>query len=133
MLNPFPELLAFGLLAPFIIRVCLGVVFIGHGYFKLFKGHTEMIESFVNTGGAAKPLVIAVGSIELIGGVMLFAGFLTQVAALALAVITLAVLLFRKASGNISNRDFAFAVFLFLILISLVFSGAGFFAFDIPL
>lgn len=133
MLNPFPELLAFGLLAPFIIRICLGVVFIRHGYFKLFKGWVETVESFVNAGGTAKRFVIILGSVEIIGGIMLFLGFLTQIAALTLAVITLAVLLFRKASGNISNRDSAFAVFLSLILISLMFSGAGFFAFDIPL
>lgn len=133
MLNPFPELLAFGLLAPFIIRICLGTIFVRHGYFKLFKNHESAIGSFKMAGEWAKALVIAVGSIELIGGIMLLAGFLTQVVALSLAALVLVVTILKTKSDNVPGRDLGFMAFLFLTLISLIFSGAGFFAFDIPL
>ncbi len=133
MLNPFPELLAFGLLAPFIIRICLGTIFVRHGYFKLFKNSDETIDSFKVAGEWAKTLAVAVGSIELIGGIMLLAGFLIQIVALSLAVLVLVVVVFKKIGGDVSQRDLGFMAFLFLVLISLLFSGAGFFAFDIPL
>lgn len=127
MLNPFPELLAFGLLAPFIIRICLGVMFIRHGYFKLFKNHDEPASK------TAKNLTITIGSIEVIGGITLLLGFLTQISALILATLVFVVTIFKKRSGETTRRDLGFAAFVFLILISLLFSGAGFFAFDIPL
>ncbi len=133
MLNPFPELLAFGLISPFIVRVCLGVIFIRHGYFKLFKNRTEAAEIFRKAGELSIPLVLVIGSLEIVGGTMLLAGFLTQIAALGLAVLTLAVAVFKKTTGNTSQRDLGFSTFLFLILTSLLFSGAGFFAFDLPL
>lgn len=127
MLNPFPELLTFGLLSPFIIRICLGIMFVRHGYFKLFKNRDEL------AGKTAKNVMIAVGSVEIIGGIMLLLGFLTQIAALVLAILVLSVAIYKKRSGGITKRDLSFAVFVFLILISLLFSGAGFFAFDVPL
>lgn len=127
MLNPFPELLTFGLLSPFIIRICLGIMFVRHGYFKLFKNRDEL------AGKTAKNVMIAVGSVEIIGGIMLLLGFLTQIAALVLAILVLSVAIYKKRGGEITKRDLSFAVFVFLILISLLFSGAGFFAFDVPL
>lgn len=133
MLNPFPELLAFGLLAPFIIRICLGTIFVRHGYFKLFKNHESAVSNFKIADEWAKALIIAVGSMELIGGIMLLAGFLTQVVALSLAVLVLIVTILKTKSDHVSGRDIGFMAFLFLTLISLIFSGAGFFAFDIPL
>ncbi|MEK7081499.1 MAG: DoxX family protein [Patescibacteria group bacterium] len=132
MLNPFPELLTFGLLSPFIIRICLGAVFVRHGYFKLFKNRDEAVKNFGIAGEWTKILVIAIGSIELIGGIMLLAGFLTQVAAFSLAALVLAIAIFKKVAG-ISGRNLGFMAFLFLTLVSLLFSGAGFFAFDVPL
>ena len=132
MLNPFPEILAFGLLSPFIIRLCLGVIFVRHGYLKLFKNRDEAVALFEKAGRWAKTLVIAVGSIELIGGAMLFAGFLTQIAALSLATLVLATIIFKKVTG-VPGKDLGFMAFLFLTLVSLLFSGAGFFAFDVPL
>ncbi len=133
MLNPFPEFLAFGLLSPFIIRICLGTIFVRHGYFKLFKNREGAIDSFKMAGEWAKTLAVVVGSIELIGGIMLLAGFLIQIVALSLAVLVLVVAVLKKMSGDVPQRDLGFMAFLFLILISLLFSGAGFFAFDIPL
>ncbi len=133
MLNPFPELLAFGLLSPFLIRVCLGVIFVRHGYFKLFKNRAEAAGSFAVVGVFANHMAVVVGMIEMVGGIMLLAGFLTQVVALILSAAVVITGVIKKKSAGMAQREIGFSAFVFLALVSLLFSGAGFLAFDLPL
>ena len=46
ILNPFPELLAFGFLAPFILRLLAGLIFIDLGVLKLRSERQRWIASF---------------------------------------------------------------------------------------
>ena len=91
MLNPFPDLLTYSLLAPFIIRVVAGLVFVNLGALA-FKNEKNSWRISLNTLRVPNPsfAVKILGAIEIAGGVMLLFGFYTQVAALILGLLTLA-------------------------------------------
>ena len=68
-----------------LLRVAVGVIFIYHGYPKLF-GHTrDTMQAFAHLGLPSYFVYIA-GVIEFFGGCMLVAGLFTRVAGLLLAV-----------------------------------------------
>ena len=68
-----------------LFRVAVGIIFIYHGYPKLF-GHTrETMQAFAHMG-LPSYLVYIAGVIEFFGGCMLVAGLFTRVAGLLLAV-----------------------------------------------
>ena len=134
MLNPFPDLLAFGLLAPFLLRVALGAIFIDFGWNKLRRQKTEkaaLFESFGWTPGARYALVLGIA--ESVIGALLIVGLYTQLAALAAALICVAVLYLKKKYRARWSHDRRLFLLLFFIALSLLLSGAGFFAFDVPL
>ncbi len=67
-----------------LLRVALGVIFIYHGYPKLF-GHTrDAMQTFIHMGLPGYFVYIA-GVIEFFGGCMLIAGLFTRIAGLLLA------------------------------------------------
>ncbi len=71
-------------LALFLLRAALGVIFIYHGYPKLF-GHTrETMQNFTHMGFPSYFAYIA-GVIELFGGFMLVAGLFARIAGLLIA------------------------------------------------
>ena len=68
-----------------LLRVAVGVIFIYHGYPKLF-GHTrDTMQVFAHMGLPGYWVYIA-GVIEFFGGCMLVAGLFTRVAGLLLAI-----------------------------------------------
>ena len=134
MLNTFPDFLAFGLIAPFLLRIALGAVFIDFGWNKLRRQKAEkaaLFESFGWTPGAHYALVLGVS--ESVIGTLLIVGLYTQLATLAAALICAAVLYLKKKYRERWPHDRRFFLLLFVIALSLLFSGAGFFAFDFPL
>ncbi len=134
MLNPFPELLAYGLLAPFILRLAIGFLFINLGYLKLTTEKDRWISSF--NALRLKPaafFVKALALVEIIGGIMLVAGYRTQIAALVLALLVFSELYVEYKEESVLKRNLVFYLLVFAICLSLLFSGAGFFAFDLPL
>jgi putative oxidoreductase len=134
MLNPFPELLTYSLLAPFILRLVAGLVFIDLGVL-VFKNEKERWLASLSALRIPKPkLAVKIfGSIEVLGGIMLLVGFYTQIAALVLALFTFAETYIEYKQPEILKRNFVFYMLLLAILISLLFSGAGAFALDLPL
>jgi putative oxidoreductase len=71
-------------LALLLLRVAIGVVFIYHGYPKLF-GHTrDAMQNFMHAGLPGY-FVYIVGVIEFFCGCMLIAGLFTRIAGLLLA------------------------------------------------
>ncbi|HXX45627.1 MAG TPA: DoxX family protein [Candidatus Acidoferrales bacterium] len=72
-------------LALLLLRLALGVIFVYHGYPKLF-GHTrEAVQGFVRLGFPGYFAYIS-GLIEFFGGCMLIAGLFTRVAGLLLTI-----------------------------------------------
>lgn len=134
MLSPFPVLLSFGLLAPFLIRVLLGIFFVQYGWFKIGKGCGEKIVFFEKAGlRPGNMFVWTFGAVEIVGGIMLILGFYTQVAAIILSLIAFGAVVIKFRKPTILTADMDFYILLFVATLSLLFSGAGAFAFDLPL
>ena len=134
MLNPFPDLLTYSLLAPFILRLVAGLIFVDLGVF-LFKNEKERWIISLSALKVPNPKIAAkiLGCVEIIGGVMLIVGFYTQVAALVLALLTFAEAYVEYKDPGILKRNLVFYVMLLAIMLSLLLSGAGAYAFDLPL
>lgn len=134
MLNPFPELLTYSLLSPFILRVVAGLIFINLGAlaFRNEKKRWEISLSALKVPRAETAVKI-LGGVEIAGGIMLFLGFYTQIAALVLALLTFSEAYIEYKDPAILKRNIIFYSMLFAIVLSLLFSGAGAFAIDLPL
>lgn len=78
-------------LSLFILRVVLGVVFFAHGAQKVlgwYGGHgLKGTVGFMTSMGLPAPIAYLVCFFELLGGIGLVLGFLTRLAALAIAVV----------------------------------------------
>lgn len=134
MLNPFPELLNYSFLAPFLLRVLLGLIFLDLGALK-FRGEKERwIASFETLGLKPADLFAPLyGLIQIIGALLLIFGIWTQVAALVFVICTGAELFVEWRAQNVLKRDITFYLLIFTISLSLLLTGAGAYAFDLPL
>lgn len=134
MLSVFPELLNYSLLAPFILRVVLGLIFIDLG-FLIFRSEKERwVASFETLGlRPADFFVPFYGILNIIGGGLLLIGLWTQVAALAFAIFTGIELYIEWKAREVLKRDMVFYILLFTISVSLLLTGPGAYAFDLPL
>lgn len=134
MLNPFPDLLVYSLLAPFILRVVVGLIFVNLGILA-FKNEKKRWVTSLSTLQIPKPEVAVkiLGAIEMIGGFMLLVGAYTQIAALVLGLLTFAEAYVEYKDPTILKRNFVFYSLVLAILLSLLLSGAGAFAIDLPL
>lgn len=130
MLTPFPDLLTYGLLAPFFLRLAIGVLFLRAGSKKI-KGIGWTNAFFERMGRhPARYYTSLLGVIEVATGLMLIAGFYTQIAAIVSAVVS-ALCWHAKKKHPTETPGSSGAFFLmFVISLSLLFSGAGFYAFD---
>lgn len=122
MLSTFPSLLAYSAIGPFIVRVILGITL---AYF----GYRKTIDRGSSSGSNSK----AYGVVEIIISVFLIIGLFTQLAALINALI-----LIIKLGHKISDKAFLtdgvnYYILLLTMAISVMFMGAGAFAFDLPL
>ena len=132
--NIFPELFTFSLLAPVLLRAILGLVFLNLGSLKLGRERAGWVSSLNILGiRPAGFFVILLGIAEIIGGLLLIAGAYTQLVALILAVIAMSELLIEYREESILKRDFVFYLLLTSICFSLLLTGAGLYAIDIPL
>jgi len=134
MLNAFPDLLSFGFFSPFILRVVLGLIFVNLGYLKMSKEKQDWENFFKLTIFRPAGLWIRIFAIlEILGGLMLLVGIYTQIISLFFVIISLAEMRIEKNEPSLLKRNFVFYLLLFSISLSLLFSGAGIFALDLPL
>ena len=134
MLNPFPDLLSYSLLAPFILRLVVGLVFIDLGFLKFRSEKERWLASFETLHlRPADLFVYLYGFLQIAGGLLLLIGLWTQVAALAFAIFTGIELYIESSAREVLKRDIVFYLLVFTISLSLLFTGAGAYAFDIPL
>lgn len=134
MLNPFPELLDFGILAPAFIRVAVGVFFISFGWNKLTKEKEHKATFFEAIGlRPAGTYVTFLGMLQIIAGICLIVGAFTQIAALITAVIALVSYIIKKRHPQMLSNPTSVYALLFIMALSLVFTGAGLPAIDLPL
>jgi uncharacterized membrane protein YphA (DoxX/SURF4 family) len=134
ILNTFPSLLTFGILSPFILRVVLGVIIINLGFLKLGKEQVAWQELFETINiHPAKFFVKTIAYIELIGGIMLLAGAYIQLVSIIFAVLFFCEAVLEYREPVLERRNLTFYILMFTISLSLIFLGAGAFAFDLPL
>jgi len=134
MLSIFPSLFNFSFFAPLILRLATALVFVAIGYQKTFARKTEWVAHFESAGiKSAWQIILIVGILELIAGGFLLVGFLTQAAALVLAIISLAYIILKIKKPAALPNKVSFYLLLLAINLSLLLTGPGALAFDWPL
>jgi uncharacterized membrane protein YphA (DoxX/SURF4 family) len=136
MLSIFPGLLPFGGFAPLIIRIVIGIILVIFGLQIFSKKRKKVVAKLdENNYPAPKAMIFILGTAKIITGAFMIAGFITQVAAIISAYFFLNMAILE--SDDDKNKIFDQSMMTYLILIaislSLLFSGAGFFAIDLPL
>ena len=116
MLNTFPNLLNFSLLAPLILRVVLGLIFINLGYIELTSEKKRWAAFFETVHlKPATIFVILMGLFEIVGGFFLIAGFMTQVTTLVFSIITFGEFYAEYREETLLKRDVIFYLLIFAI------------------
>lgn len=129
MLSIFPDLLTYGLLAPVLIRLALGLYFLYFGYALI---STREISRNKKVAKHFYVPSLALGALSITGGVLVLVGFLTQAGALILALVSAYHIATPFSYGKIKDNRIV-SLLLFTMALSLLFSGPGFLAFDLPL
>ncbi len=112
MLTTFPQLLTYGLLSPLLLRVALGVIGLMGARIRWSKNQKILSGIYV----------------------LLLIGLYTQLAAIVGFFLTgLDDALDKRAGMKLSTERIVFRSFIAIVLLSLLFTGPGFFAFDLPL
>src|SRR5262245_31456994 len=126
MLNVFPDLLSFGLIGPFLLRVVLGLVLLDLGYlnFKDERRRWAQILELVHLR-PGEFYAKALGTIQIVVGIALIVGIYTQVAALIFSIISLAEIWIEYREPALLKRNIVFYILMFAISFSLLFTGAG--------
>jgi putative oxidoreductase len=128
-------MLALGLL---IIRVVVGLLFVGHGAQKLFgwfggygpKGTGGWFESIGMKPGVA--MAVLAGLMELVGGLLFALGLLTPFAAILLALtMIVAIVKVHGPNGLWSTANgYEYQLVLLVIFIGVALTGAGAYSLD---
>jgi putative oxidoreductase len=118
-------------LALLLLRVGLGVIFISHGYPKLFTQLQHTTQAFTSMGFPFYFAYIA-GVLEFFGGILLIVGLFTRVTGLLLAIeMGVAVV---KVHGMLANpmavHNYEFPLALMVGSIALAGAGAGLISLD---
>lgn len=117
-----------------VLRVVVGVVFLVHGYQKLFLMGIPGVTGFFTQIGAPLPGVTAplVSVLEFAGGIALILGLLTPAVAALLAVNMLgAILLVHLPNGfSASEGGYEFVLTLLAASLALALTGPGAYALD---
>ena len=114
-LSVFPQLLTFGLIAPLLLRLVAGVLFLWFGVKKYKDGQ----------------VVYAV--IKILTGIFLVIGLYTQIASIIGIVLVSIEYHKQKKLGSLTKERTIISILVKVILLSLLFTGPGFLAFDLPL
>lgn len=133
MLNPFPELLDLSLYAPLFLRAGLGLTLFFTSFDQLVDKKSIATNRFISIWPKhGTKFLWIVGVSEIIIGLSFVAGFLVQYFAILSAVVSF-VAIFSNKFHRATHRHMTFYVLTFVISLSLMVSGAGLYALDLPL
>jgi uncharacterized membrane protein YphA (DoxX/SURF4 family) len=134
MFSFFPSLLTYSLLSTTIIRITIGLILIGFSVACLFNKRTLIRQKLITRGYPFPSFVPPIlGILSAICGCLLTVGFLTQIMAIVAAYVFLNLWIVDKGEIKIFGQSLLFYSVLMIFSFSLVLSGAGLFAFDLPL
>jgi len=113
-------------LAPLFLRLGLGVIFLYHGYSKVF-GEGANLGSSWNPYEMATIIQILVAWGELLCGGAIFVGFMTEIAALGIIVIMIGaiVMVTGKNGFNMMSSGFEYNYALITMALALIGTGPG--------
>lgn len=131
MLNPFPDLLTYQIFAPTLLRLAVGLVFLGGAYVQYQRLRELSALRFPIVGGGAWVIWLSIVAHAVIGA-MLFLGYFTQVAAILGALGGIKGVVYAKKYPRLFSFCRLEYAFIIVICLSLLLTGAGQFAFDIP-
>ncbi|MEI6843206.1 MAG: hypothetical protein WCK48_01715 [bacterium] len=114
-LTTFPQLLTYGLLAPFLLRVCVGLILVWLGYERYQKPYKW------------SSLIYFVTSL------CLFVGLYTQITSIVGILVLIFDFKMTEKSSSVSMEKKMLYILAGIILFSLLFTGPGFLARDYPL
>ena len=112
----FPELFNFPFIAPFILRIALGVPLIKHGFGKVISKGKNASKN--------------IGRDCFLSGIFLIIGLFTQAAAIVVSLIIIASSIIMRGRHP---RSWTERLIKLAIAVSLILTGPGLFAFDLPL
>ena len=132
MLNTFPHLLDFGFFAPTLLRVAMAFLFCYASYsaYKHREAAAHLRFPLIGTASWAGSFTMLMYAAI---GLMLLFGYYTQIAAILAAMTSVKGLLFYKRFGPLFPYSRSTYVLLLAICLSLLVSGAGAMAYDLPL
>ena len=112
-----------------ILRITVGIVFLVHGYQKLFHMGFHGVAGMFGHMGIPLPMIsaVVVTLVEFVGGILLVAGVGTRIAAALLAVdMTVAILSVHLKHGfGAQNGGFEYPLTLLAATLCLALSGGG--------
>src|SRR5881398_715675 len=113
-----------------VLRSATGVVFLNHGYQKLFKMGIGGVTGFFGNVGIPLPGVMAtlITLLEVLGAIALIVGFLTRPIALAFVLDMLGAILLVQLKNGFSKFELEFM--LLGASVALVLAGAGMYSVD---
>jgi len=115
-----------------ILRITVGIVFLVHGYQKLFHMGFHGVAGMFGHMGIPLPMVsaVVVTLVEFVGGILLIAGVVTRVAAALLAVdMAVAILAVHLKHGfGAQNGGFEYPLTLLAATLCLALAGGGMFS-----
>jgi putative oxidoreductase len=123
-----------------MLRIATGLIMVPHGIPKLFGSFAPLLAKNVLAPlGFPAPLAVAyfLGALEIFGGVLLAAGFLTRLVALMFVVETAIIFVFVSLPKgwiySVPGGGAEYPGLLFVLFLALVFRGAGAFSVDAAL
>jgi uncharacterized membrane protein YphA (DoxX/SURF4 family) len=134
MLSIFPELLGFSFIGATIVRISVGLVLLYIGLMTTgVKKISYTTEMKVRNYPLFNLLPFIFGVVEIVTGVFLIAGFLTQLMALIGIYIFINLIFIEKHIGRVFDYPNLFYISMILVSFSILFLGPGILAFDLPL
>ena len=118
----FPSLLSYGEVSPLLIRIILGVVFVYWAY-----------KIIARSKGQLTARSVSIATIEGIAGTLIVIGLWTQGAALVLVIDLIVRLIHKAINKSFLTDGVNYNLILLVLAISLLLTGAGNLAFDLPL
>ena len=132
MLSLFPQILFLAPMGTTLLRVAAGVTLLAAAWMHYDQRKELGTEKFIVIGsGTWIPLLASF--VELVVGAALVLGTYTQVAAIVGALLSLKQFVWSRAYPNFFPLSRTASALLFVICLSLIVSGAGALAFDLPL
>jgi uncharacterized membrane protein YphA (DoxX/SURF4 family) len=134
MLNTFPTLLSFGLFAPLLLRLTVGFILIYLGHQIVTKKRSIVRSYFENKKyPMSHTLPWMLGLAKILVGVFLIIGFSTQIISTIAIYLLLNMAWIEKNGNNFFRYSPLLYKILAIISLTLLITGAGLFAVDLPL